>query len=211
MGREARAHARRLAEEEALAIRAGGERAAGFAGFGPGSVIEGPQLRLVGEHAMRFGTNVTLLKYACLEAYAEPGRVVLEVGDDCYLSHNIRMVALNGIHVGDATAMGQYVTVTDTIHDYKRQGDGVSWQAPLKEGRPLRIGSRVWIGVGTVVVGGITIGDGAIIGPNSVISRDVPADAMVQGNPAHVVKVRRADGSWEDLPAPRPLGAAPGT
>ncbi len=200
---EQRAYRRRLAKEERLAIRAGGPRARAFAGFGEGSIVEGPQLRLVGEHAMRIGTGVTILKYACLEAYAPPGAVALEIGSGCYLSHNLRLVALNGIQIGDHTAMGQFVTCTDTIHDYKRQDDeAVSWQAPLKEGRPLRIGSRVWIGVGTVVVGGITIGDGAIIGPNAVISRDVPAGVMVQGNPAHIVKRRGPDGEWEPLAEP---------
>jgi len=201
---EERAHRRRLAEEERLAIRPGGTRARAFAGFGEGSVIEGPQLRIVGEHAIRIGAGVSILKYACLEAYAPQGTALIEIGDDCYLNHFVRVVGVNGIRIGAGTTTGTHVTLTDTIHDYKSQS-GAFWEAPLKTGRALEIGERVLVGVGSVVIGGITIGDDALIGPNCVVARDVPAGAMVQGNPAHIVKTRLGDGEWETLAEPVPL------
>jgi acetyltransferase-like isoleucine patch superfamily enzyme len=206
MSGEGRARRRWARLQERLAIAPGTEMAGRFAGFGEGSVIEGPQLHVTGEHAMRVGSGVTILKLACLEAYAPFGSVVLEIGDDCYLSHNIRIVALNGVRIAHKVAMGQYVTVTDTIHDYKRF-EGVSWEAPLLVGRPLEIDTEVWVGVGTVIVGGVRIGEKAIIGPNSVITRDVPAGAMVSGNPARIVK-QLQDGQWVALSEPRLLGEA---
>ncbi|MEX2459109.1 MAG: acyltransferase [Actinomycetota bacterium] len=207
MSGEGRARRRWARLQERLAIAPGTEMAGRFAEFGEGSVIEGPQLLVTGEHAMRVGSGVTIMKQVCLEAYAPFGSVVLDIGDGSKFSHNVRVVALNGITIGSNVALGQYVTVTDTIHDYKR-AEGVTWQAPLVVGRPLDIGAGVWVGVGSLIVGGVRVGEKAIIGPNSVITRDVPAGAMVSGNPPSIVKQLRDDGEWVSLPEPRLLGEA---
>jgi acetyltransferase-like isoleucine patch superfamily enzyme len=53
---------------------------------------------------------------------------------------------------------------------------------------PIRIGSGVWIGGGAIILPGVTIGDGAVIGAGSVIRRDVPADTLIVGNPARVIR-----------------------
>ncbi|HID8536674.1 CatB-related O-acetyltransferase [Stenotrophomonas sp. DR009] len=55
---------------------------------------------------------------------------------------------------------------------------------------PTRIGNDVWIGHGAMIVSGVTVGDGACIGAGAVVSRDVPAYAVVAGNPAKVVRTR---------------------
>jgi acetyltransferase-like isoleucine patch superfamily enzyme len=56
---------------------------------------------------------------------------------------------------------------------------------------PIRIGNNVWIGVGSVILDNAEIGDGVIVTPNSVVSGRIPANAIVQGNPAKTVFIRR--------------------
>jgi len=56
-----------------------------------------------------------------------------------------------------------------------------------------RIGNDVWIGAGAYVKAGVTIGDGAVVGMASVVTRDVPAYAIVAGNPARIIRMRFAE------------------
>lgn len=82
-------------------------------------------------------------------------------------------------------------------------------QAIRKQGlysKPVRVGNNVWIGYGACILRGVTIGDGAVIGTNAVVTKDVPANAIVGGVPAKVLRMREAPErlTWE--PDPRPEG-----
>jgi acetyltransferase-like isoleucine patch superfamily enzyme len=59
---------------------------------------------------------------------------------------------------------------------------------PAEQARPIAIGNGVWIGFDSVVLPGVTIGDGAIVGARSVVTSDVPPYAIVAGNPARVIR-----------------------
>jgi acetyltransferase-like isoleucine patch superfamily enzyme len=56
--------------------------------------------------------------------------------------------------------------------------------------RDVRVGSNVWIGYGAQILRGVTVGDNAIIGASSVVTRDVPANAVVAGAPARIIRMR---------------------
>jgi acetyltransferase-like isoleucine patch superfamily enzyme len=77
--------------------------------------------------------------------------------------------------------------------------------------RDVEVGSNVWIGYGACVLRGVTVGDNAIVGTNSVVTRDVPANAVVAGIPARVIRMRDAPQElrWRDPVEPDP--AAPTT
>jgi acetyltransferase-like isoleucine patch superfamily enzyme len=57
--------------------------------------------------------------------------------------------------------------------------------------RDVNIGNNVWIGYGACILRGVTVGDNAIIGTNSVVTKDVPANAVVAGLPAKVIRMRK--------------------
>jgi maltose O-acetyltransferase len=67
-------------------------------------------------------------------------------------------------------------------------------RAGLEFGRTIRIGANVWIGSGAIILPGVTVGDDAIIGAGSIVTRDVPAGAAVAGNPARTRSVPPALG-----------------
>jgi len=187
-------------------IRSGDLNAEAFESFGERSRIEAPRIGIVGAASVAVGNDVYVRSQLCIEAYAHPGDVVLRFHDEIQVGYNVRFVAFNGIEVCDLVGIGHGCTVSDSPHQWKTAGDDEAmWDAPPAIGRTLRIERRVWVGNNTMIVGGVTIGESAIIGPNSVISRDVPAFTIVGGNPARVERRRLPSGEWETLADPIPL------
>lgn len=116
-----------------------------------------------------------------------------------------------GIHIGDNVMLSWNVTVIDSNSHSTMPGiranDAFDWMAGEHMGRighykdwsnvdsaPIRIMDDAWIGFGSAIMKGVTIGRGAIVGSNSVVTKDVPDGAIVAGNPARVVG---------QVPAPR--------
>jgi acetyltransferase-like isoleucine patch superfamily enzyme len=185
---------------EILSVRSGDPIAARFASFGEGASIEHPVRHLGNTASVAIGARTVIRQGILFEALAPPGTVIISIGDDCHLSSNIRIVAVNGVVLEDGAAVAEGVFLADTIHDYRSvEGDAPPWTASLRLGDPLRVRKGAWIGTNCVVTGGIEIGERAIVAPCSVVTRDVPADSLVVGNPAYVQRVRRPDGSWQWL------------
>jgi lipopolysaccharide O-acetyltransferase len=72
----------------------------------------------------------------------------------------------------------------------------------LSQGQPVRIGANVWLGDGVVVLPGVSIGEGSIVGANSVVSRDLPSGVIAVGAPATPIKVYdAAQARWVATPS----------
>jgi len=90
---------------------------------------------------------------------------------------------------------------TSPIFTEKKNGTGHSWTSistPTETNRCI-IGNDVWIGIRVIIKSGITIGDGAIIGAGSIVTKDVPAYAIAVGSPAKVIKYRFENSIIEKL------------
>ncbi|MFW5471310.1 DapH/DapD/GlmU-related protein [Knoellia sp. CPCC 206435] len=113
--------------------------------------------------------------------YCEFGRN-LRLGKRVFVNMGCRFQDTGGITIGDDTLVGHGSTLTTLNHgvDPDRRADMVP--------APIRIGRKVWLGASVTVVPGVTIGDGAIVGAGAVVSRDVPADTVVAGVPAQVLR-----------------------
>lgn len=120
----------------------------------------------------------------------------VEIGDRCYLGAS-HLVCHSNISIGDDVIISWGVTIVD--HDSHslewlcRSQDVGDWMRGNKcwdcvTIRPIKIGNKSWIGFGASILKGVSIGEGAIIGANSVVTRDVPAYSVVVGNPARVVR-----------------------
>jgi maltose O-acetyltransferase len=104
----------------------------------------------------------------------------IRLGDDVFLNFNCVILDVVEVNIGDRTQIGPAVQIYAA--DHPRDAD--TRRSGLEFGRPVRIGSDVWIGGGAIILPGITIGDGAVIGAGSIVTRDVAAGQTVAGNPA---------------------------
>ena len=88
-----------------------------------------------------------------------------------------------GIEIGDGALIGHNVVLATINHDLSPKKNRKNHYAPIK------IGAHVWIGSNVTVLPGVTIGDHVVVGAGAVVTRDVPAMAVVGGVPAKVLKM----------------------
>ena len=105
----------------------------------------------------------------------------IHLGSGVFLNFNCVLLDVNTIEIGEHTQIGPAVQIYTADHPR----DPEARRANLEYGRPVRIGRNVWIGGGSIILPGITIGDDAIIGAGSVVTHDIPSGITVIGNPAH--------------------------
>jgi maltose O-acetyltransferase len=110
----------------------------------------------------------------------------IRIGRGVFLNFNCVLLDVCAIEIGDLTQIGPATQIYAA--DHPRSSD--TRRAHLENGRPVRIGANVWIGGASIILPGVTIGDDAIIGAGSVVTRDVPAGATVYGNPARPKSLR---------------------
>ena len=108
------------------------------------------------------------------------------LGSGVFLNFNCVLLDVLPIHIGDGTQVGPAVQIYAADHPRDRE----TRRAGRESGRPVRVGSNVWIGGGAILLPGVTIGDDAIIGAGSVVTRDVGAGETVAGNPARPLRPR---------------------
>ena len=104
----------------------------------------------------------------------------IRLGRGVFMNFNCCILDVVAVSIGDMTQIGPGVQILTADHPR----DPAQRRQMLEFGRPIRIGANVWIGGGALILPGVTIGDDAIIGAGSVVTRDVPAGATVVGNPA---------------------------
>lgn len=106
--------------------------------------------------------------------------VHIRLGVGVFLNFGCVVLDVAAVTVGDGTQIGPAVHIYAADHPR----DPVQRRASLESGLPVTIGRNVWIGGGAILLPGVTVGDDAIIGAGSVVTRNVPAGATVAGNPA---------------------------
>ena len=116
----------------------------------------------------------------------------ITLGECCFLAGGVRLLAAGSIEIGDGALLAKSVTITDC--DWHGLYNRVDPAPPFK---PVKIGQNVWIGDGAFIGKGVTIGDHAVIGARSVVTRNVPAYAVVAGQPAREVKYLDPEGPFK--------------
>ncbi len=114
--------------------------------------------------------------------YTESG-VNIRVGRNVFINQNCTVYDLGGLDIGDEVMIGPNVSLITSGHPIEpsRRRDGVI-------AKPIVIERNVWIAAGATVIGGVTIGENAVVAAGSVVTKDVPANTLVGGNPARVIR-----------------------
>jgi maltose O-acetyltransferase len=110
----------------------------------------------------------------------------IRLGDGVFLNFNCVILDVVAVTIGDRTQIGPAVQIYAADHPR----DAATRRGGLESGRPVRIGSDVWIGGGAIILPGVTIGDGAVIGAGSVVTRDVGTGRTAAGNPAKLFPMK---------------------
>jgi acetyltransferase-like isoleucine patch superfamily enzyme len=135
----------------------------------------------------RFGSNLVGLTNPAVFQCLDEG--VINIGNNCGISSPVISTRV-GITIGDNTMIGGNVRIFDhNFHslDFRKRRNPAEDQTDCRRA-PVVIGQDVFIGTNVMILKGVTIGDRAIIGAGSVVSRDVPADEIWAGNPARCVR-----------------------
>jgi acetyltransferase-like isoleucine patch superfamily enzyme len=147
------------------------------------------KLPFIDNCVLALGTNWKIYaRTSFIGARNAPSKPRIEIGDGTYLGSRVVLRAGLGMRLGKHVTVGANVILcSDPGHPL----DPVARRtqaAPREDLRHMVVGDDVWIAEGATLLGGITVGDGAVIGAHAVVTKDVPARTVVAGNPARVVR-----------------------
>lgn len=156
-----------------------------FGATGAG-VTFGRSITVIGGDRIVLAPGVRLMDGAYLWATPE-GRI--EIGDRTYVGEHVHLVANDHVSIGRDVLLAPFCYIQDTDHGFARLDIPIAAQP--SNSSPIVIEDDVWLGAHTVVTRGVTIGRGAVVGANSVVTHDVAPYDVVAGSPARVIRSRR--------------------
>lgn len=124
------------------------------------------------------------------DCYIEPpfhsnfGGEHVHFGNHIYANFGLTLVDDTHIYVGDNTMFGPHVTVATAGHPIDPTLRAKEYQYNM----PIHIGKNCWIGAGSLILPGVTIGDNTVIGADSVVTKDIPSSVVAVGNPCRVMR-----------------------
>lgn len=157
-------------------------------------VVFGSDMETRGEECISIGAGTHFGKGCILSAWTKTceGEYTPEIiiGENCDFGMYNHITSTNKIIIGDNLLTGKWVTISDNNHgntDWETLHTAPLYRPIISKG-PVVIGNDVWIGEKATILSGVCIGDGAVVGANSVVTIDVPAYCVVGGNPARIIK-----------------------
>ena len=135
---------------------------------------------------VRFGRFVWIgdgTKIRCHEGEVEIGAKTV-IGQECTIS------AYQRVRIGEQCVIADRAMFIDFDHGVVEVERPIRLQGIYK--RDVEVGSNVWIGYGACILRGVRVGDNSVVGTNAVVTKDVPANAVVGGVPARVMRMREA-------------------
>lgn len=164
----------------------------GFLGKG---VNLAPGLRLLKPRYISIGEGTSIMSHCVLETCPDAGlNPNLSIGSNCSIGEYTHITCARAVTIGNGLLTGRFVLIADNSHGAT---DGSHSHIsplcrPVVSRGPVTIGNDVWIGDKATILPGVSIGDGAIIAANAVVTKDVPPMGVAAGNPAKIIKIMHA-------------------
>ena len=104
----------------------------------------------------------------------------MKIGRRVFVNHSLTCMAAGGITIDDGVMIGPNVRIVTDNHDFDNR--------MVLRCKPVHVGRNAWIGVGAIILPGVTIGENAVVAAGAVVTKDVEANTVVGGNPAKFIK-----------------------
>lgn len=111
------------------------------------------------------------------------GGLDISVGRNVFVNQNCTFYDLGGLDIADDVMIGPNVSIITSGHPVEP-----SRRRSFVVAKPIAIERNVWIAAGATIIGGVTVGENAVVAAGSVVTRDVPPNTLVGGNPAKVIR-----------------------
>jgi acetyltransferase-like isoleucine patch superfamily enzyme len=170
-----------------------------FASFGEGSALAFPQGTLLGERWISIGHFTLVGPQVTLSAGFVPERdlgpePIVRIGSGVIVGRGSHIVGHQYIEIQDDVYTGPYVYITDQNHGYCDPQMPIGKQRPVNA--PVSIGAGSWLGTGSIILPGATIGRNVVVAAGSVVRGTIPDCCVVGGVPARVIRRYSGDGEW---------------
>lgn len=121
--------------------------------------------------------------FVLIPPFYTTGGVDIRVGRNVFVNQNCTFYDLGGLDIADDVMIGPNVNIITSSHPVEpsQRRNGVI-------AKPIVIEKNVWIAAGATIIGGVTIGENSVVAAGSVVTRDVPPNTLVGGNPARVIR-----------------------
>ena len=144
-------------------------------------------------YGIRYICVARLTKHCGRKVLVFPGCILhwlerCEIGENVSIHDFCYIDAIGGVIIGDNTRVAHRCSFISGQHKYNQPGKTILESGYTKA--PITIGNDVWLGTGVVILPGVTIGDGAIIGANSVVTKDIEPYSVAAGMPTRIIKKR---------------------
>jgi acetyltransferase-like isoleucine patch superfamily enzyme len=107
----------------------------------------------------------------------------IRVGHNVFINQNCTFYDLGGLDIADDVMIGPNVSIVTASHPLEP-----SRRRGVTIGKPIVIERNVWIAAGATIIGGVTVGENSVVAAGSVVTKDVPPNTVVGGNPAQIIR-----------------------
>ncbi len=121
--------------------------------------------------------------FSLIPPFYATGGAHTRIGRHVFINQNCTLYDLGGVDIGDDVMIGPNVSLITSGHPIEPSRRHAAVVA-----KPIVIGNNMWIAAGVTIIGSVTVGENSVVAAGSVVTRDVPANSLVAGNPARLIR-----------------------